>query len=59
VEVDVYNPLAANAPPPASPPPAMVNLYENIQRLNLDVDKIAPLHGRLVPIAELRRTIGK
>ncbi len=59
VEVDVYTPLAANAPPPASPPPAMVNLYENIQRLNLDVDKIAPLHGRLVPIAELRRTIGK
>ncbi len=59
VEVDVYSPLAPNAPPPATPPPAMVNLYENIRRLNLDVDKIAPLHGRLIPIAELRRTIGK
>jgi glyoxylase-like metal-dependent hydrolase (beta-lactamase superfamily II) len=59
VEVDVYTPLPPNATPPANPNPNMVNLFENIQRLNLDVDKIAPLHGRLVPIAELRRTIGK
>jgi glyoxylase-like metal-dependent hydrolase (beta-lactamase superfamily II) len=59
VEVDVYTPLQPNAQPPATPNPLTVNLYENIQRLNLDVDKIAPLHGRLVTIAELRRTIGK
>ncbi|MCI0349344.1 MAG: hypothetical protein L0Z53_07960 [Acidobacteriales bacterium] len=59
VEVDVYTPLAPNAPPPANPNPAMVNLYENIQRLNLDVNQIAPLHGRLVAIAELKKTIGK
>jgi glyoxylase-like metal-dependent hydrolase (beta-lactamase superfamily II) len=59
VEVDVYTPLQPNAQPPATPNPVTVNLYENIQRLNLDVDMIAPLHGRLVTIAELRRTIGK
>ena len=59
VEVDVYTPLAPNAPPPANPNPAMVNLYENIQRLNLDVNQIAPLHGRVVTIADLRKTIGK
>ena len=58
-EVDVYSPLAVNAPPPANPSPAMVNLYENIQRLNLDVNQIAPLHGRIVPLAELKRTIGR
>lgn len=58
-EVDVYSPLAANASPPANPSPAMVNLYENIQRLNLDVNQIAPLHGRIVTLAELKRTIGK
>ena len=58
-EVDVYSPLAVNAPPPANPSPAMVNLYENIQRLNLDVNQIAPLHGRIVTLAELKRTIGK
>ena len=59
VEVDVYTPLALNAPPPATPPPAMVNLYENIQRLNLDVSRIVPLHGRIVELAELKKTIGK
>ena len=58
-EVDVYTPLAPNATPPATPNPAAVNLYENIQRLNLDVNQIAPLHGRLVTIADLRKTIGK
>ena len=58
-EVDVYTPLAPNASQPATPNPATVNLYENIQRLNLDVNQIAPLHGRLVTIAELRKTIGK
>ena len=59
VEVDVYTPLAPNAPRPATPNPAMVNLYENVERLKLDVAQIAPLHGRLVGLAELRRTIGK
>jgi glyoxylase-like metal-dependent hydrolase (beta-lactamase superfamily II) len=59
VEVDVYSPLAPNAPLPATPPPAMVNLYENILRLNLEVSQIVPLHGRVVPLAELKRTIGK
>ena len=59
VEVDVYTPLAPDAPPPATPPPAMVNLYENIERLNLEVKEIAPLHGRLVTLADLRKTIGK
>jgi glyoxylase-like metal-dependent hydrolase (beta-lactamase superfamily II) len=59
VEVDVYTPLAPDAPTPSTPNPAVVNLYENIQRLNLDVNQIAPLHGRLVTIADLRKTIGK
>jgi hypothetical protein len=36
-----------------------VNLFENIQRLNLDVNQIAALHGRLATPADLRRTIGK
>jgi hypothetical protein len=59
VEVDVYTPIPPNATPPATPNPNMVNLYENIQRLNLDVIKIVPLHGRIVDMAELKRTIGK
>jgi glyoxylase-like metal-dependent hydrolase (beta-lactamase superfamily II) len=59
VEVDVYTPLPPNAQPPANPNPNMVNLYENILRLNLDVDRVVPLHGRIVDLSELKRTIGK
>lgn len=59
MEVDVYSPLPPGAPPPSTPNPATVNLYENIERLNLDVDQIAPLHGRVVTMADLRKTIGK
>jgi len=59
VEVDVYTPPQPNAPPPSTPNPATVNLYENIQRLNLDVNRIAPLHGRLVTMADLRSAIGR
>src|SRR5262245_17453065 len=59
VEVDVYTPLPPNAAPPPNPNPNIVNLYDNIQRLNLDVKQIVPLHGRIVEMAELKRTIGK
>jgi len=59
IEVDVYSPAAPNAPPPATPPPAAVNLYENVARLKLDVDRIAALHGRVVPMAEFLRFVGR
>jgi len=36
-----------------------VNLYENLQRLNLAVDQILPIHGRKVPLSELQKWIGK
>jgi glyoxylase-like metal-dependent hydrolase (beta-lactamase superfamily II) len=45
IEVDAWAPLAPNAPPPPSPSPFAVNLYENIQKLKLDVRQIAALHG--------------
>jgi glyoxylase-like metal-dependent hydrolase (beta-lactamase superfamily II) len=44
-EVDAWAPPAPGAPPPASVSPFATNLYENIQRLKLDVRRIAPLHG--------------
>src|SRR6516164_777642 len=59
VEVDVYTPAPPNVAPPAQPNPASVNLYDNIERLNLVVDQILPLHGRKVPLAELQKWIGK
>jgi glyoxylase-like metal-dependent hydrolase (beta-lactamase superfamily II) len=60
VEADAYSPGPPDAPPPATPPPNAVTLYDEIQRLKLNVATIAPIHGRgAVPIAELRKFIGK
>jgi glyoxylase-like metal-dependent hydrolase (beta-lactamase superfamily II) len=60
VEGDAYSPGPANAPPPATPPPDAVKLYDEIQRLKLNVATIAPIHGRgAVPIAELRKFVGR
>jgi len=36
-----------------------VNLADNIVRLNLAVDRLLPLHGRIVPLADLQRSIGR
>ncbi|HEY7338113.1 MAG TPA: MBL fold metallo-hydrolase [Bryobacteraceae bacterium] len=60
VEADSYSPPALKAPPPSPPPPNAVVLYDNIQRLGLNVSTIAPIHGRgAVSFAEFRRFIGK
>jgi glyoxylase-like metal-dependent hydrolase (beta-lactamase superfamily II) len=59
VEADVYTPPAANAPAPASVNPTWVSLADNITRLNLAVDQILPLHGRVVPLGDLNKLIGR
>jgi glyoxylase-like metal-dependent hydrolase (beta-lactamase superfamily II) len=60
VEADAFSPGPPDAPPPETPPPNAVKLYDEIQRLKLNVATIAPIHGRgAVPIAELRKFIGR
>jgi glyoxylase-like metal-dependent hydrolase (beta-lactamase superfamily II) len=59
IEGDAYTPVAPNAPQPAQPNPFSVNLYENIERLKLAVEQILPVHGRIVPLTELQKAIGK
>lgn len=60
VEADAYTPAAADAPPPKTPNPYSVNLFENIQKLKLDVSQIAGLHGpRVASLADLRLAIGQ
>jgi len=59
IEADAYTPMAPNAPPPAMANANNVNLLANIERLKLGVDRIAPLHGRVVPLAELYATAGR
>lgn len=58
VEADAFTPGAPNAPPPPRPNPNHTNLIDNVERLNLAVDRILPLHGRVVPVAELYTAAG-
>jgi glyoxylase-like metal-dependent hydrolase (beta-lactamase superfamily II) len=60
IEVDAWAPLAPNAPPPPAPSPFAINLYENINRLKLDVRQIAALHGPgVATLADLQTAIGQ
>ncbi len=60
IEVDAYAPPAANAPPVTTPSPFAINLYDNIQRLKLDVRQIAALHGpRVATMDDLRAAVGQ
>ncbi len=53
IEADAFTPPAPNTPPPAVANANNVNLVDNIERLKLAVDRILPLHGRVVPTSEL------
>ena len=59
VEADVYTPLAPNATPPTPPSVYTVSFADLVGKLRLDVERILPLHGRLVPFSELNKTIGR
>jgi glyoxylase-like metal-dependent hydrolase (beta-lactamase superfamily II) len=57
IEADAFTPSAPNTP--MSPPnPFNVSLAENIAKQGLAVDQILPLHGRIVPLADLHRAAG-
>ena len=56
IEADVYSPPAPNATTP-TPMPFAKNLVENMDRLGLAVDRIVPIHGRVVPVQELRAAV--
>jgi glyoxylase-like metal-dependent hydrolase (beta-lactamase superfamily II) len=57
-EADVFTPPPATTPPAMPPSPFTLNLTDNLKRLNLAVDRLLPLHGRLVPIADLHTAVG-
>jgi glyoxylase-like metal-dependent hydrolase (beta-lactamase superfamily II) len=63
VEADAWTPAAANLPVPAAnaaPNPFTVQLYDEIQKLKLDVKKVAALHGPGVrSIDDLKKAAGK
>ncbi len=60
IEADAFTPTAVGAPLPSPINPYTVNLYDNIKRLNLDVQQIAALHGpRVTTLADLKAAIGQ
>lgn len=59
IEADAYTPLPPNTPPPSTPNANHLNLIDNIERLKLTVDRILPLHGRVVPVSELYVTASR
>jgi glyoxylase-like metal-dependent hydrolase (beta-lactamase superfamily II) len=59
IQTDAFNPPPADAPRPPAISPLFMTLYDNIRRLKLDVVQIAPGHGRLVTLNDLRAAVGK
>ena len=59
IQADAYTPGAPNTPPPAVPNALHVNLVQNVERLGLQVERILPLHGRMVPMSELLAMVGR
>jgi glyoxylase-like metal-dependent hydrolase (beta-lactamase superfamily II) len=58
-QADTFTPPPANTPPPMPPSPFTLNLVDNLGRLGLTVDRLLPLHGRIVPLADLHQAAGR
>lgn len=60
VEADSFSPGPPNAPVPNPPPANAVVLYDNVQRLKLDVSTVVGIHGRgPVSMDEFKKFVGK
>jgi glyoxylase-like metal-dependent hydrolase (beta-lactamase superfamily II) len=65
IEADAYTPGppsvpgTPDAPPPAAPNANHLNLVQNLDRLGLAPQRILPLHGRVVPAADLYAQVGR
>jgi len=59
IEADAYTPGPPNAPAPAQPNGNNVNLVQNIEQNRLAVERILPLHGRMVALGDLMTAVGR
>ncbi|HUR87613.1 MAG TPA: MBL fold metallo-hydrolase [Ramlibacter sp.] len=59
VEADAYTPLPPNAAPPVPANANNLNLVANIERLQINPERILPLHGRMVAASELYAAVGR
>jgi glyoxylase-like metal-dependent hydrolase (beta-lactamase superfamily II) len=58
IVADAFSPRQPITQIPAQISPATANLWENLRRLNLEVDTVLPIHGRMVKVDELRMAAG-
>ena len=58
IQADAFHPRPGAKPYP-SPPQFVVNFYENIQRLKLDVAQVLHIHGGIDPIAVVAKAAGQ
>ena len=58
IQADAFHPRPG-APPYPTPPPFTVNLFENIQRLKLDVAQVLHIHGGTDSIATVAKAAGR
>ncbi len=58
IQADAFHPRPGAKPYPA-PPPFVVNFYENIERLKLDVAQVLHIHGGADPIAVVAKAAGR
>jgi glyoxylase-like metal-dependent hydrolase (beta-lactamase superfamily II) len=54
-QADLFN---THEPPPAEPTPAMQSFFNQIQRMSLDIETIAPSHGQPVPYSDFIDAMG-
>jgi hypothetical protein len=59
IEADSFTPLPPNTPVPTPPNPLHTNLVDNLTQLKMPVDRILPLHGRVVPATDLYAAVGQ
>jgi glyoxylase-like metal-dependent hydrolase (beta-lactamase superfamily II) len=59
IEADAWTPSPPGAKPPSIVNPLWINLARNIERLGLDVQRFAPLHGAVQDWAAFRAAIGR
>ena len=59
IQGDAYTPGPPGSPAPAQPNANHVNLVQNIEQNKLVVERILPLHGRMVAIADLMTAVGR
>jgi hypothetical protein len=59
IEADSFTPPPPNAPAPTPPNPLNTNLVDNLTQLKMPVERILPLHGRVVPATDLYTAVGQ